>query len=79
MSEEKKAPKVKKWKVKDEHFNKSKSLLNKGNKGVKIVPCSYRKIAMDGKHFKFEKGQILTKEELSAFDSEAKKHWLTNA
>ena len=79
MSEEvKKTPKKKAWKMKDEFFNKKKSILMKNNT-VKEKDADFRKLVISGNHITLYKGQALTKDQLELFDKEAKEYWLTNA
>lgn len=79
MSEEKTLKKKKSFKIKDEHCNKLKSLLNTSNNTVKEVPADWRNVSMGGEKLTLKKGQALTPEELELFDSEAREFWLTPA
>ena len=68
--------KMSSFKMKDEFFNKTKTFIEKDTGLVKEGAANWRNIHLGGKKVVCFEGKELTKEELSAFNSDAKKHYL---
>ncbi len=74
--EVKETEKVTKFIMKEEHFNKTKTFIEKDTGLVKEVPANWRKLHLNGTAIVCYEGQPLTQNELSCFNKEAKEYYL---
>lgn len=64
------------YKVKDDHFDKYKSFIDKKDGLYKEIEADWRSLSIGGVQMTVHQGFELTKEQLIAFNDKAKDYWL---